>query len=74
MTDHNPYTCRLLRRIDGLLYQLRGWRIVWCDGHVCRRYPSGSKVEVPTHFPDWMYLLASKVKNRWPWTRKVLSL
>lgn len=69
----NPYVCRLLRRIDGVLYRLRGWEVVWNDGHVCRRYPSGSMAELPTHFPDWAYRWAAAAQNRWPSTRRILS-
>lgn len=73
-TYPNPYTCRLLMRIDGLLYRLRGNKVEWRGGHVCIAYPSGSAVAVSTHFPDWMFRAAAFLQNRWPWTRRVLSL
>lgn len=72
----NPYTCRLLIRIDRLIYLLRGQWTFWDkkSGHLVKRWPSGSKSEVRTHFPGWMFWKAAEVQNRWPWTRKVLSL
>lgn len=74
MNDINPYTCRLLIRLDGLLYRLRGQRLAWRGGHLCRVYPSGSAVAISTHFPAWMFRLACVVQNRWPRTRRLLSL
>jgi hypothetical protein len=70
----NPYTCRLLRRVDKIIWKLRGKRVYWSsDGHLCERYPAGHGGELDTHFPGWMYVAAAKVQNRWFWTRKVLS-
>jgi hypothetical protein len=76
MSDRpNPYTCRLLRRIDGVLWRLRGKEVFWSsDGHLCQRYPKGHGGELPTHFPGRFYVVAASVQNRWPLTRKVLSL
>lgn len=74
MTE-NPYTCRLLIRIDRVIWTLRGVRPFWGkSGHLVRQWPSGSMSELGTHFPGWMFFLAARIQNRWPWTRKVLSL
>ena len=66
---HNPYTCRLLIRIDKLLYRMRGIKAHWSK--------SGKLVighcEAQTHFPGWMFCLASRVQNKWFWTRNILS-
>lgn len=72
-SEHNPYTCRLLIRLDGVLYRLKGHRLEWRGGHLCQVYGSGSAVAISTHFPDWMFILACRIQNRWLWTRRVLS-
>lgn len=60
--DHpSPYTCRLLIRADGVLYRLRGWRLEWRGGHLCRVHDSGSAVAIRSHFPDWMFRTAAEV-------------
>ena len=74
MTE-NPYTCRLLIRIDMLLYRLRGRRVYWSGcGHLCERMPAGHGVELRSHFPSGWFRWAADVQNRRPWTRRVLSL
>lgn len=70
----NPYVCRLLVRVDALLYRLRGRKVCWIDGTLCERMPAGHGVELRSHFPDSWLLAACRVQNRWRWTRKVLSL
>jgi hypothetical protein len=67
--ENNPYTCRLLRRVDYLIYRLKGHRPYWsssgrlCEGHW----------ELTSHFPQWLYGKASELQNHWVWTRLVLS-
>lgn len=70
----NPYTCRLLIRIDALIYWLRGRKICWLGGTLCERMPAGHGDELRTHFPGSWFRWAARVQNRWPWTRRVLSL
>jgi len=69
----NPYTCRLLIRIDGLLLRLRGRQVEWRGGYLCVKN-GAAWGEARSVFPDWMYLAAVRIQNRWLWTRKVLSL
>lgn len=69
----NPYTCRLLIRIDGVLLRLRGRELQWRGGYLCERN-GVSWGEIRTVFPAWMYVTAANIQNRWPWTRRVLSL
>lgn len=70
----NPYTCRLLRRIDKVIWALRGKPVYWSScGHLCERHPAGHGSELPTHFPGWMFVAAANIQNRHPWTRRVLS-
>ena len=65
---HNPYTCRLLIRIDKVLYHRKN--PYWSNqGKLCIR-----NAEVDTHFPGWMFRLAAGVQNHWFWTRKILSV
>lgn len=72
---HNPYTCRLFRRIEGLVWKLRGKNVVWSkDGHLCHRYPSGSMGELPAIFPGSWYAFAARIQNKYPVTRRILSL
>lgn len=84
----NPYTCRLLLRIDQILYRIRGRYFTYWSGpdndrpgprnqggHLCERsvhYEGGW--EVLSHFPGWMFVLACWLQNRYMWTRKLLSL
>lgn len=73
----NPYTCRLLLRIDELIYRLKGKRVAWSGangGRLCEVMPKGHGVELRSHFPGWMFVKAADAQNRWLWTRKVLSL
>jgi hypothetical protein len=76
MSSPNPYTCRLLRRLDLVIYRLRGidaefskttGHLVYCPPELRHSW------ELTSHFPDWMFRLATKIQNRWLWTRKVLS-
>lgn len=69
----NPYVCRLLIRADRWLYRLRGRKAEWFAGRLCFHYSSGSRVEVRSHFPGWMFRAAAAIQNRWPATRRVLS-
>ena len=72
--NHNPYTCRLLRRVDWLLYQLDSQPVVWSKGgRLCRVSPTGVRWEALGFFPGWMYGAAAWIQNRWFWTRKILS-
>lgn len=78
MNKPNPYTCRLLRRIDAALWTLRGKRCSFSSstGHLCHR-PRGLSFggwELTTHFPGWLYRMTAKIQNRWIWTRRVLSI
>jgi hypothetical protein len=70
----NPYTCRLLKRVDALLYRLRGRRVCWLDGTLCERMSAGHGVELRSHFPDGWFRWAADVQNRRPWTRRMLSI
>lgn len=68
----NPYTCRLLIRIDELIYHLQGEKVQWINGTLClRRGVSWS--EPPSHFPGWMFRCAARIQNRWPTTRALFS-
>jgi hypothetical protein len=72
---NNPYTCRLLRRIDRVIYFLVGKKVYWSNsGHLCQRYLKGHSGEVKSFFPDWFYIWACRVQNKYPLTRKVLSI
>ncbi len=72
---HNPYTCRLLIRIDRVIYWLTFRKTVWGNsGWLCRVSPSGVKWAVTSHFPDWMYRAATRIQNKWFWTRRILSI
>jgi hypothetical protein len=74
-TGHiNPYTCRLLMRVDAVLYRLRGRKVCWLDGRLCKRMPAGHGVELRSHFPDGWFRAAASLQNRHIWTRRVLSL
>ena len=64
-----PYSCNLLRRFDFMLYALRGRKPKWSDEG---RLLSGN-FELPTLFPNWIYVKAASAQNRWPWTRLILS-
>ena len=73
-TGHtNPYTCRLLIRVDALLYRLRGRRVQWRGGTLCELMPAGHGVELRSHFPNAWFLKAAELQNTHPWTRRVLS-
>lgn len=71
--ERNPYTCRLLIRIDAAIWTLRGRRTEWRAGTLCERMPLGHGVELRTHFPGKLFALAADLQNRHFWTRKVLS-
>lgn len=70
----NPYTCRLLVRIDAILWRLRGRKVCWLGGTLCERMPAGHGVELRSHFPSSWFIWAAEVQNRHPWIRKALSL
>lgn len=74
----NPYTCRLLIRIDRWAYLLKGENVAWMEGRLCFLYlhfDDGTfhGAECPTHFPGWMFIRAAQIQNRWMWTRRILS-
>jgi hypothetical protein len=74
----NPYICRLLIRLDRVLYRLCGVPTYWAEsGHLCRAIYKNNTfshgVEAATHFPGWMFRSAAAAQNRWPWMRKILS-
>lgn len=70
----NPYTCRLLVRIDALIWRLRGKHVCWLGGTLCERMPKGHGVELRSHFPGSWFRWAARVQGRWIWTRRLLSL
>jgi len=71
---HNPYTCRLLRRLDWLWYRVTLRPVYWsANGRLCLRCALVHGVEARTLFPGWLYHLAARVQTRWPRTRAVLS-
>lgn len=71
----NPYTCRLLIRIDAVLWRLRGRRVYWAtDGKLCERMPKGHGVELRSHFPAQAFIAAADIQNRHRWTRRILSI
>jgi len=66
----NPYTCRLLIRLDERIYALKGVVTYWSEsGYLCI-----GNAEARTHFPGILFIWAAKLQNRFIWTRKVLSL
>jgi hypothetical protein len=77
----HKYTCRLARRIDAVIWRLRGKPVSWLtsDGllglFVLVRYDSGTAggYEASTHFPDWFFVLACDVANRWPRARWLID-
>lgn len=73
----NPYTFRLFRRFEGLVWWIfKGKPVFWSDqGHLCYR-PVGCAhgVEIGRlSIPDVIYYKVCDVQNRWPKTRRVLS-
>lgn len=71
----NPYTCRLLIRIDSVIYRLRGREVFWAkDGVLCERMPKGHGVELRSHFPASWFIWAAAMQNRHLWTRRILSV
>jgi len=67
---HNYYTCRLFRRIDQMIFLLKGKNAHWSSGgHLCI-----GNVETSTHFPGWAYVWAAEMQNKHLWTRLVLNL
>lgn len=67
--QNNPYTCKLLRRVDYLIYWLKGKQPYWSEsGRLCQK-----NWELSTHFPGWMYSKAADIQNRWYWTRLILG-
>jgi hypothetical protein len=75
MRSPNYYTCSTLFCIDRWIYKLKGKDTFWTkDGALVEQHKSGSLSEVRTHFPDWMFLVACRIQNKWPWTRNLLSI
>jgi hypothetical protein len=74
MREFEPYTCRLLIRLDRAIFRITCRRRTYWDrdGKLCFDYGTHG-VEARTHFPDWMFRTAAKIQNRYPWTRRVLS-
>ena len=75
MRKCEPYTCRLLIRIDKIIYRIRGVKCFWGhDGKLVTRGSNPNAIyQVNTHFPGWMFAIACKIQNKWFWTRKILS-
>jgi hypothetical protein len=77
VTEENPYVARTLFRIDRIIWRLRGRETYW-HNHLCFAIRRDGKfshgVAVRSHFPGWVHVLASRIQNRWLWTRKVLSI
>ena len=69
----NPYTCRLLRRLDAWIYAAMGKTVKWSDGALCFVGHNGVRWQAPSLFPGWMYRAAAAIQNRWWWTRNILS-
>jgi hypothetical protein len=66
----NPYTCRLLRRIEFAALWLARRQPYWSKaGHLCV-----GNAEFRTVFPGWLYRLAADVQNRCPSLRFLLSV
>lgn len=70
----NPYVARSLIRLDAIVHRARGRRVWWSNGRLYEKMPAGHGVELRTHFPGWVHVLAAKIQNRWPRTRALLSL
>jgi hypothetical protein len=71
----NRYTCSTLICADQFIYKLRGKDVFWTDdGCLVERNKNGVLGECRTHFPDSLFILACRIQNKWPWTRKLLSL
>jgi len=67
---HNPYTCRLFRRIEYAVLFVTMRHPYWSRaGHLCV-----GNSEFSTVFPSWLYRLACKIQNKWFWTRRILSI
>jgi len=75
MRKCEPYTCRLLIRIDKIIYRIRGVKCFWGhDGKLVTRGSNPNAIyQVNTHFPGWMFAIACKIQSKWFWTRKILS-
>lgn len=67
----NPYTCRLLRRIDFCIYFIQGKKPYFSKES--GRLLSG-RWELPTCFPDSAYWWAVNMQYKYPWTRRILSI
>ena len=66
---HNYYTCRLFRRIDQMIFLLKGKKAHWSDGgRLCI-----GNVETKTYFPGRAYVWAANMQNRHYWTRLFLN-
>jgi len=68
---HNPYTCRLLRRIDYVVYFLMNKKPYWhkTSGHLCVK-----NSEAKTFFAGCFYRFSAKIANKYLWTRKILGI
>lgn len=65
----SPYTCRLLKRIEFAIYWLTLKRPHWSKrGRLCRNH-----YELPSIFPHKWYRWASKIQNKYYWSRLILS-
>ena len=71
--DYNPYTCRLFRRFDWLIYKMMFFRVAWRGGRLCRISKNDVASEATGFFPGFMYSAATWIQNKWLWTRKILS-
>lgn len=61
----NPYTCRLFKRIEFAIYWLTLKHPYWSEGgRLCRKHH-----ELPPIFPGKWYRWASKIQNKYFWSR-----
>jgi len=68
--EPNPYTCRLLRRMEFAGLWVLGKRPYWSNcGHLCV-----NGAEHRTVFPAAVYRAAARWQNKCPSTRLILSL
>lgn len=75
-TMRRRYTCRLLRRLDVLAWRLKGpLHVEWSteSGVLVQVHPSGSRVELRSVWPGWMYQWSCR-QNRHPWIWKLLNV
>lgn len=70
----NPYVSKNIIRIDKLIYRLKGVDAQWSkSGHLVKYHPKGHASELRTHFPDWVFMWAAKIQNKYPITRLIFN-